>query len=96
MASYQKPKGTLDFYGIEALKIHYVQNETGTYGIKHTSCDLENVQRRDAIKTKYCEENNIKLLRLPYFEFNNFKDILDKEILSLYANTEVNQEIKAS
>lgn len=27
MATYQKPKGTLDFYGLEAMKIHYVQNE---------------------------------------------------------------------
>lgn len=35
------------------------------------------IQRHDAIKNKYCEENNIPLLRIPYFknieeELNNF------------------------
>lgn len=38
-------------------------------------------QFRDAIKTKYCEKNNIKLIRIPYTEFGNITDILDREIL---------------
>lgn len=38
---------------------------------------LEYTQKHDAIKNKYCEDNNIKLLRIPYFknveeELNNF------------------------
>ena len=32
---------------------------------------LADVQRRDAIKTKYCEENDIVLLRIPYWEKQN-------------------------
>jgi len=38
-----------------------------------------NVKRRDAIKTKYCKDNNIKLIRIPYTETNVeaiLKDIL--------------------
>lgn len=38
---------------------------------------LEYIQRHDQIKTEYCKNNNIKLLRIPYFkdidkELNNF------------------------
>ena len=47
---------------------------------------LEQVQLRDKIKTEYCRNNNIKLIRLPYFEKSNFETILDRE---LYANTEI-------
>lgn len=43
---------------------------------------LEDIQRRDAIKTKYCEENGIVLLRIPYWEKQNQESIL-KEWLFL-------------
>ena len=32
-------------------------------------------QRRDNIKTQYCKDNNIKLIRIPYFEFENIEQI---------------------
>ena len=32
----------------------------------------------DGIKTKYCEEHNINLIRIPYTEFNEIENILDK------------------
>lgn len=38
--------------------------------------EYENTKIRDSIKTKYCEENNIKLIRIPYYEFNNMEYIL--------------------
>lgn len=38
--------------------------------------DLEGQQRRDAIKTKYCEENDIVLLRIPYWDKDNIESIL--------------------
>lgn len=34
---------------------------------------------RDTIKNKYCENNNIKLIRIPYWEFDNIENILIKE-----------------
>lgn len=49
---------------------------------------------RDTIKNIYCENNNIKLIRIPYWEFKNIDKILKKELRQV--NTEVNQEIKAS
>lgn len=44
---------------------------------------LEESQRNDEIKNKYCEDNNIKLLRIPYWDKNNIEKILNKEFLSL-------------
>lgn len=34
---------------------------------------------RDEIKNKYCKENEINLLRIPYWELDNVEDILNKE-----------------
>lgn len=36
--------------------------------------------KRDKIKENYCKNNNIKLIRIPYFEFKNIKKILKKQI----------------
>ncbi|MBZ9622937.1 hypothetical protein G9F71_008725 [Clostridium sp. FP2] len=38
---------------------------------------LENIQFRDNIKAKYCEDNHIKLLLIPYWEFENVDKILN-------------------
>lgn len=35
---------------------------------------------RDTIKTIYCKENNIKLIRIPYWDFDNIDEILEKEL----------------
>ena len=35
----------------------------------------------DMIKNKYCETNNIKLIRIPYWEFNNIEYILERELV---------------
>lgn len=37
-------------------------------------------QERDKIKRKYCEDNNIKLLEIPYWDFYQIDNILEKEI----------------
>ena len=34
----------------------------------------------DNIKTQYCQQNNIKLIRIPYWEFKNIENILIKEL----------------
>ena len=43
-----------------------------------TKKKLREVQKRDNIKTQYCKENNINLLRIPYWEFKNIGNILNK------------------
>lgn len=44
---------------------------------------LRETQRRDAIKTKYCADNGIPLIRIPYWEFDNIDEILTRELLPL-------------
>ncbi len=54
---------------------HYVPSWQGEEGLKRQ-------QKRDAIKNEYCDLNNIKLIRIPYWEFNDETYIkkLDKEL----------------
>ena len=37
-------------------------------------------QKNDKIKDKFCLDNNIKLIRIPYWEFDNIEKILDREL----------------
>lgn len=41
---------------------------------------LNTVKARDNVKNQYCIEHNIKLLRIPYWEFENIEEILSKEL----------------
>lgn len=38
--------------------------------------ELKRVQRRDGIKNKYCLDNNINLIRIPYWDYKNIEKIL--------------------
>ena len=42
--------------------------------------DLMNIKYRDKYKTQYCKKNNIKLIRIPYWEFDNVEEILINEL----------------
>lgn len=35
---------------------------------------------RDVVKTKYCQDNNINLIRIPYWDYNNIENILSQLI----------------
>ena len=41
---------------------------------------FENRQKLDKIKTDYCLNNNIQLIRIPYWDFKNIEQILEKEL----------------
>lgn len=41
---------------------------------------LKSQQFNDNIKNKYCNDKNIKLIRIPYWEFKNIEKILKKEL----------------
>lgn len=45
------------------------------------STSLEYTQHHDDIKTAYCNQNNIHLLRIPYWHYNNVDKILAKNII---------------
>lgn len=42
---------------------------------------LDYVKTHDAIKSDYCKNKNIKLITIPYWEFNNVELILNKELI---------------
>ena len=54
---------------------HYHYNYFG-----NTLLDLMNRKYKDNIKTNYCQQNNIKLIRIPYWDFNNIKNILKQQL----------------
>lgn len=43
----------------------------------------EEIVIHDQIKNEYCKNNNIKLLRIPYWESKNIEKVLEKELLNL-------------
>jgi len=38
---------------------------------------IKRVQKIHPIKNKFCKENNIKLLRIPYTEYKNIEELLE-------------------
>lgn len=62
----------------------------GIFHFKKQYCDdgFEQTQHNDQIKNQYCINNNIKLLRIPYWDFDNINVILDKYLLQF---DEINQ-----
>ena len=45
------------------------------------SNSLDYTQKHDAIKSKYCLENNIRLIRIPYWKYEKVDQILSEELL---------------
>ena len=37
-------------------------------------------QKRDEIKNRYCKDNNIKLIRIPYWDYENIEKTLQCKI----------------
>lgn len=46
----------------------------------NSESEFQRTKTNDIIKTNYCKENNIKLIRIPYMEFKNIENILNKEL----------------
>ena len=43
------------------------------------------IQKRDTIKTNYCRENNIRLIRIPYWEYDKIENILSVNFKQLFS-----------
>jgi len=56
---------------------------------------FETLQIHDKLKNEYCQNNNINLIRIPYWEFDNIESILIKE-LNIISNQLENQLSKVS
>ena len=47
---------------------------------KRAEEQFKETQIKDNIKTQYCLDNNIKLIRIPYWDFKNIENILKQEL----------------
>jgi len=45
-----------------------------------TKKEFKTLQHHDQLKNEYCKIHNIKLLRIPYWDFSNIESILSKEL----------------
>jgi len=92
---YTTEKKFKDCKYIHALRFDFYIEQLNTCieydGEQHYRCvsifneteeDLLENQKRDAIKDAYCEQNGIKLIRIPYWEFENIQTILHTELCS--------------
>lgn len=50
--------------------------------------EFEKVKRRDGIKNLFASQNDIPLIRIPYFKFDKITHILDESLDTIYGNTE--------
>ena len=44
--------------------------------------DFVDIKIRDTVKTKYCKDNSIKLIRISYREIDNIDEILNKQLIN--------------
>lgn len=64
-------------------RIHYEPARYHGKDSEQDLIDLKKRQKRDRIKTKYCEDNNINLLRIPYWESKNIETIINNRLQRL-------------
>lgn len=66
----------IEYDGIQ----HFEPCTFGGISLKKAKENLHSCKIRDSIKTSYCEQHGIKLLRIPYTEFNNINKIISSII----------------
>ena len=55
---------------------HYKPVKYGNMNDEEANKILERTQKYDLLKNEYCKENNINLLRIPYWEKKNIEEII--------------------
>ena len=67
---------------VEYHGIHHYEPVRFSYSISEERAieNLKNQKKRDRLKIKYCKENNIKLLIIPYWDFDNIDQILEQNL----------------
>ena len=60
----------IEYDGIQ----HYEPITFGGISMEEAIENLKYTQKKDKIKTEYCKNNNIKLLRIPYWDFNKIEE----------------------
>lgn len=62
---------------------HYIPIDWAGKGKEWAEKQLRKTQYYDQLKNEYCQENNINLLRIPYWEKQNIKSIIKNKIQEL-------------
>ncbi len=62
---------------------HYKPTDFAGKGKEWAEKNFLYIQENDNIKLQYCEDNNISLIRIPYWEFDNIESILESELFPL-------------
>lgn len=55
---------------------HYYPIDFAGRGVEWAESEFKKNKKRDKIKENYCKDNNINLLIIPYWEFDNIEEIL--------------------
>lgn len=58
---------------------HFMPVDFSGKGSKFAEEQFKDVQKRDALKNQYCVDNDIKLIRIPYWDIHNIDTILSLE-----------------
>lgn len=81
---FEMQKGFKDLKYKKSLKYDFYINKhnllieyDGKHHFEEVHGDLKLIQKRDKIKDNYAIDNNIKLIRIPYWEKDNLKDIIE-------------------
>jgi very-short-patch-repair endonuclease len=61
-------------------KQHFEPVDWGFHDEELMIANFNDLQKRDRIKNKYCEDNGIKLIRIAYTEFDNIEKILSENL----------------
>lgn len=75
-----KLKLKYDFYLPKLNTVIEYDGEYHYYRLTNTQKEFENIITRDNIKNLYCRNNDINLIRIPYWEFKNIEKILESEL----------------
>lgn len=63
---------------------HYAPIKRGKMTENDAKENLKKIKQRDEIKTNYCKENGIRLVRIPYWDLKNIETILDIQLFDLH------------
>lgn len=60
---------------------HFFPVDFANRGIEWANKSFDNNKRKDNIKNEYCKNNGIKIIRIPYYDYDNIEIILASNLL---------------
>ena len=63
---------------------HFMPVDFANKGAELATNSYNKNLKRDEIKNKYCKDNDIRLIRIPYYEYDNIESILTSELSDVF------------